>query len=134
MNPLNNKKDYWVYASPKIETAGKWMLFVNKDELEIAWDKVSLATEGHRLGIASKCSTGRENTLAKDQDTKLICVYTKDSENKEDVERVLVEIRKLGFSERLFYKTDNATRAGNYGEKSWLYDSGYFETNLWRDL
>jgi hypothetical protein len=54
----------------------------------------------------------------------VICVYTQDWEDKEDVMRVRTKLRRLGFNRTLHYKRDKDTRAGKYsgqGEKVSIY-------------
>lgn len=41
-------------------------------------------------------------------------MYTYDHNDEEDVMRVRKKLRELGFTEKLSYKTDEATRAGIY--------------------
>jgi hypothetical protein len=53
----------------------------------------------------------------------LICVYTRDWQDRDDVRRVLGALRELGVSWRLAYKTDEATGAGVYGRGSSIYVS-----------
>jgi len=54
---------------------------------------------------------------------KLICVYTRNWQDKDDVKRVLRRLRGLGVSWRLSYKTDEATVFGVYGAGSAAYVS-----------
>ena len=44
----------------------------------------------------------------------LICVYTSDWRDQEDVMRVREALRQLGFTNKLYYKTDDDTYAGVY--------------------
>jgi hypothetical protein len=46
----------------------------------------------------------------------VICVYTGDYENIEDVRRVGLELNKLGLGvdQPIYYKSDNMTREGKY--------------------
>ncbi len=53
----------------------------------------------------------------------MICVYTRDWQDRDDVRRVLGALRELGVSWRLAYKTDEATGAGVYGRGSSIYVS-----------
>ncbi|WP_222102766.1 putative phosphothreonine lyase domain-containing protein [Robbsia andropogonis] len=48
-------------------------------------------------------------------DTHLICVYTSDWNDWDDVMRACDVLRKIGFTEELGYKRDEDTRAGKYG-------------------
>jgi hypothetical protein len=78
---------------------------------------------GGRLGISAKAATARHSELATSPRTKLICVYTRDWQDQDDVRRVLRQLRDLGVASRLSYKTDEATRLGAYGAGSAIYVS-----------
>jgi hypothetical protein len=54
---------------------------------------------------------------------KLICVYIRNWQDKDDVGHVLRHLRDLGVSWRLSYKTDEATVSGVYGAGSAAYVS-----------
>lgn len=57
----------------------------------------------------------------------ILCVYTYDHTDEDDVFRVRNQLRGLGFRDKLIYKTDEATRAGIYAKngykKVWKYKS-----------
>ena len=74
-------------------------------------------------GISAKAATARHNDLVTSQRTKLICVYTRDWEDQDDVRRVLGQLRDLGVTWRLSYKTDEATLSGVYGTGLAIYVS-----------
>jgi len=61
---------------------------------------------------SAKASTA-PNVLATSQKTKLISVHTRDWQDHGDVSRVLQQLRVLGVTSRLSYKTDQATRPGS---------------------
>lgn len=110
----------WVHATaetdqkPTTVRSGKWLIFVPLDELDDAWAKVEKATEEGLLGGSSKAATARPNANVPDPNQKVICVYTYDSEDREDVMRVRQALRDLGFDKPMPYKTDQATRQGRY--------------------
>lgn len=87
------------------------------------WATIARAVERGQLGPHAKVSTTRPNPHA-NSDKHVICVYTSDYRDRKDVTRVLRMLRALGIEERLFYKEDAATVAGNYrrGSAS-LYES-----------
>ncbi len=68
---------------------------------------------GH-LGNEAKAATAKKNGLARNQWVKVICVYTYDSADVDDVRRVRQRLRELGFTKQLSYKTDAATASGIY--------------------
>ncbi|KAJ7728244.1 hypothetical protein B0H16DRAFT_1589360 [Mycena metata] len=116
--------------------AGKWMLFPTVEEVNEIWALVANATANNRLGIGTKIATaGKEEG----DRCRLICVYTRDFTDKEDVERVLLELVRMGFvpaekggskskGKGIHYKCDAYTHldvyAGNgYGLRPSIYSS-----------
>ena len=121
MNPLQPSKikdEFWVQVDhPKppqqgTTRSGKWLIFTPFNKLDEKWSVIACETEAGRLGISAKATTAKPNGLAKNSFTKVICVYTYDSSDKDDVFRVREGLRKLGFIKKLSYKTDHATAEG----------------------
>lgn len=113
--------DFWVRAERAPSSAplatrrsGKWLLFVPNAFADDVWAKIYAATVAGELGYAAKAATSRPNARATNQGAKLICVYTYDSDDVADVSRVRAKLREMGFVAPLSYKTDAATRAGEY--------------------
>ena len=86
-------------------TTGKWMLFVAGEDVDHVWAEVAKGTAEDELGVAAKVAAaggdeGRE---------RLICVYTRDFEEKVDVARVLKGLKVMGLlrngdgNERVIY-------------------------------
>jgi hypothetical protein len=127
--PSQITDDYWFYAhGPAVCDAdacrtGKWLVFVPARQVDRWWERVRLATEHGQLGTSAKAATARRNDLAASQRTKLICVYTRDWQDQDDVRRVLRQLRVLGVTSRLSYKTDEATMSGVYGAGAAIYVS-----------
>lgn len=117
--PSEEHDKYWIRAlfadSDTPDYTGKWMLFVPVDQLDTAWAVIKQETEAGRLGISAKVATAKDNPNAASRDVRLICVYTRDSRDLDDVRRVLAALRALGYHQRLYYKEDNATLALIYG-------------------
>jgi hypothetical protein len=128
-NPTSVADDWWIHANAprqeKIDAAyvGKWMLFAYVADIDRVWEIIRDATIAGTLGIAAKVATMRENPNAASSGTKLICVYTKDCRDIEDMRQALIRLRELGFNQRLSYKTDDDTIQGKYGKGSSLYTS-----------
>jgi len=57
----------------------------------------------------------------------VICVYTYDSDDVQDVKRVRASLRELGFVGRLSYKPDADTHAGRYKNRGHRGISKYLE-------
>lgn len=123
--PLNEINAWWIYArndfysnedwNPNL--SGKWIVFLKgEDEINKGWKIICANTRNDQLGPSSKVSTkfaeitnekkGRNIRI----NERVVCVYTKNYENEEDLRRVRDKLRKLGFTKPLCYKTDNATR------------------------
>jgi hypothetical protein len=73
-----------------------------------------VAVKEGRLGPQAKVATARPNSLAKKAGKHVICVHTQDADDREDVLRVREELRRLGFTAKISYKTDAATLEGMY--------------------
>ena len=98
-------------AQKKGCTKGKWLLFVGIADVDYAWGRVANGTAENELGMAAKvAANGGEDS---DRKGRLICVYTKDFDNKEDVRRVLKKMKELGL-----------LRGGDAGERVIYYKCG----------
>lgn len=113
----------WIYAcAPKrcyssppffgLRWVGKWLLFVSSGNEDARWDAVANATVSGDLGIQAKVLT--EQQPPNTNGSVVICVYTADCRNMDDVTRVLAMLRSMGYQGRLNYKEDLATHAGLY--------------------
>ncbi len=120
-NPMDEMDAYWIYAYrltgkyPKPnKNCGKWLVFKSVAEIDSVWEKIKLATEVGLLGSASKVATARPSFNAANTKVKVICVYTYDYTDKDDVMRIRQELRELGVENKIAYKTDKATLQGQY--------------------
>lgn len=101
------------------DKGGKWLIFLSntREAFLKHWPVVKVGVlEGH-LGIAAKILKpgGRSKS------TLVICVYTKDCSNTEDVMSVRESLRALGYGKTLPYKPNYETLAGRYGSDTVLY-------------
>lgn len=124
--PSDVSDEFWIYAdsptsSPNFERTGKWTVFSNPEVHDANWEKIRGATISGELGYSAKAATAKCNPLQGASRSLLICVYTNDYENFEDLKRVLIALRHLGFMERLSYKSNNDTRARRYGKGAAMY-------------
>ncbi|MFQ5603464.1 MAG: putative phosphothreonine lyase domain-containing protein [bacterium] len=131
--PSQVTDEYWLYAIRQTgdypeDTAnsGKWLVFSPMDKVDDLWQKIKVATEEGRLGSASKAATARPNSLARDARSKVLCIYTYDWTDREDVMRVRAELRKLGVTAKIPYKADADTTAGRYASPGKRRISKYF--------
>ncbi len=122
--PSRTTQMYWIVqdapgSAPEAiedENAGKWLIFQEPGLVDAAWKKVRDATVALDLGISAKVSTSKPNPESRDN-RKVIYVYTKDWADEEDVMRVREKLRTLGFGERIGYKRNIETFAGQYAKK-----------------
>jgi hypothetical protein len=106
----------------------QWMLFCKLEEVTQVWKKVVAGVIDGRLGPTTKVAP--DNGTPAD---RLICIYTKDFRDEEDVLRVLQEIEARGLLPRgrsIYYKSDAFTyldlykeTASEYGLQASLYTS-----------
>lgn len=122
--PTKTTQMYWIVldapgSAPEAiedENAGKWLIFQEPDVVDAAWKKVRDATVSHELGISAKVSTAKPNPDSRDN-RKVIYVYTIDWADEADVMRVREKLRELGFIDRIGYKRNIETFAGEYAKK-----------------
>lgn len=107
------KRKAGIYPAATAES-GKWLVFVPIAQVDEIWARIKQATKDGRLGQASKVATAAPNPHTVDPDKKVICVYTYSGDDEADVWRVREELKKLGITWTLSYKSDRATRSGQY--------------------
>jgi Domain of unknown function (DUF1917) len=112
---------YWLLAErhvghypPSTPRCGKWLLFIPAVDIDTVWQRVKHATEDGLLGDSAKVATARPNPNARSPNMRVICVYTYDVDDDADVTRVREALRSLGFTQKIAYKTDDATYQGKY--------------------
>jgi len=125
---------YHIYAQNKFikypsstERSGKWLIFVPKNQINQVWRKIKKSVEIGELGRRAKVSTSRPSPNAQDPNKHVICVYTYDSEDVEDVMRIRQRLRELGITNKIPYKTDRATMNGKYAIRGHKKISKYVE-------
>jgi hypothetical protein len=122
--PSKTTQMYWIVQdapdSPpeaiEDENAGKWLIFQEPDQVDGSWKKVRDATVTGDLGISTKVSTAKPNPESRDN-RKVIYIYTRDWADETDVMRVRQKLRELGFVDRIGYKRNLETFAGEYAKK-----------------
>jgi hypothetical protein len=93
---------------------GKWLVFMPKAEVDEVWARIVAALDAGELGDVAKVSTARPSPYASHPDEEVVCVYTYDGDDEADVWRVREALRRLGFTQPLGWKSDQATREGRY--------------------
>ncbi|CAG8373868.1 unnamed protein product [Penicillium salamii] len=108
-------------------THGKWMLFPTVDQVDECWGTVARAMEEGELGDCAKVAPNDGSGQA-----RLVCVYTADFGDAEDVKRVvkkMVDLGLLGKNARpIYYKSDvytllDITSKNDYGLKASMFCS-----------
>ncbi|MBI4369588.1 MAG: DUF1917 domain-containing protein [Elusimicrobia bacterium] len=132
--PSQETGAYWIYTARRIGNypeptvrSGKWLIFVSRERIDAIWDRIRKATEEGRLGCSAKVATAKPNPNASDPARKVICVYSYDWEDKEDVMRIRAELRALGIVWKIPYKADADTDAGKYRTTGHTRISKYYE-------
>lgn len=84
--PTEITEDYWVYASvhkPQRHPlkfrqikSGKWLVFSDNKDQDSNWQKIKRATQDGLLGVGAKAATSKLNLNVSSADEKVICVYT----------------------------------------------------------
>jgi hypothetical protein len=127
-------EEYWHIAERKAgdyplstERCGKWLIFVPINRVDEAWDTITTAIEAGKLGQSAKVATAKPNPNAQNPNVKVICVYTYDCDDINDVMRIRQALRDLGFTAKMPYKTDDATYKGLYAVKGNSRISLYYE-------
>ncbi|KAL3463026.1 hypothetical protein BJX64DRAFT_132220 [Aspergillus heterothallicus] len=131
LSPLRRELETHLFALAQ-ETnvvTGKWMLFITPDRIDSYWRAVVEGTMRGELGHAAKVATDSGDGQGR---ARLICLYTTDYRNRQDIKRVLMrlmELRLVRKGERpIYYKCDVLTHleilSGNkYGLKPTLLSS-----------
>ena len=88
---------------------GKWLIHRDKSEIDYVWKIIAKSTFKGELGTSAKVSTAMKKSRR-----HVICVYTENYLDLEDVMRVREKLRQLGFTEELCYKPDIYTYLGIY--------------------
>lgn len=131
--PTEETEDYFIWAENRkgkypdsTENCGKWLIFVSPKEINELWQKVKLALKNGKFGDSAKVSTAKPNPNANSKD-HVICVYTYDWTDKEDVMRIRNELRNIGVDWKIPYKSDKYTLQGKYKVKGDTKISKYYE-------
>ncbi|KAI9376275.1 hypothetical protein BJX61DRAFT_417402 [Aspergillus egyptiacus] len=108
--PLRRKleQDIFVLARETGIVTGKWMMFITADRVDHYWGVVAAATMNGELGIGAKVATDDGQGRA-----RLIAIYTKDYQDRDDIKRVLRRLMELDMVKRnerpIYYKCDVLT-------------------------
>lgn len=129
--PSEWNDDYWIYClnrkyylSDKA-TLGKWCIYGKHSVLDKVWKKLIPIVENNDIINCAKIRTGSVSLLevlkGKNNKTSVICVYTYDFNNKEDVFKVRDLLRSIGIRTIIKYKTEQASIDEIKGSEEFLY-------------
>ncbi len=132
--PSKEKREYWLFAERKTgsypkhtDRGGKWLIFVPRDSVDEVWHKIKLAIEQGKLGSKAKVSTAKPNPNSTNSSKHVVCVYTYDAFDEGDVRQIRASLRDLGITNKIPYKTDDATLRGRYRKSGDKRISVYYE-------
>lgn len=132
--PSKDLSTFWHQAvSPTLKSfhstdkTGKWCIFLNQSDVDSAWEKVKNCIEKGKIGhkkvdtglFLAKVSTKLGATNHQNQ--HVICVYTHDYTNEEEINKTRETLRLLGFTKALQYKRDLETKERKYGTEDEFY-------------
>lgn len=133
-NPSEVTEIYWIHAEnncvpypASTKRSGKWLIFINKSQIDQVWRTIKQSLEYGELGSFAKVSTSLPNPNAQDPNKHVICVYTYDSDDVKDVMRIRQKLRELGITQKIPYKTDKATLERKYAIRGHKKISKYYE-------
>jgi len=89
--------------------AGKWLIYRGSSEIDDTWKTIARRTFSGELGTSAKAATAMQS-----KGRHVICVYTYDYLDLEDVMNVRERLKKLGLTDKLCYKPDIYTYLGIY--------------------
>jgi hypothetical protein len=134
LTPLRRElqKNIFALARETGVTVGKWMLFPSVDDVDSTWKTLVTALDNGTIHADAKVAADDESGSGQ---SRLICVFTQDFEDKEDMKEVLLNMKAQGLFEPgkgpIFYKCDAYTLLGitsknEYGLKASMYSSRDF--------
>lgn len=128
------KRESWLFAERRVNSypehtdrGGKWLIFVPSDIVDEVWQKIKRAVEEGKLGSTAKVSTAKPNPISPDSSRHVICVYTYDADDEADIQQIRSSLRQLGVTNKIPYKTDDATFQGKYRKSGDKCISLYYE-------
>lgn len=102
--------------------SGKWMIFSSENEIDEVWNRIAQAVSNNNL---DSCESAKASTKEQGKDTYVICVYTNNYLDEQDVMNVREKLRELGITQTLYYKPDIYTHFGIYAKNPYVKASKY---------
>lgn len=100
--------------------SGKWLLFDSFDKIDEYWKLIMNALDSNSLGPSAKVATSKVKEGFESNKNRVICIYTENYNDLDDVWRIEKGIRNMGILNKLVYKLDE--------------DVGKYEKDGFRDL
>lgn len=111
----------WEYALKKPHNKGtnigKWLIFVDINERNEVWHNIASSLKAGSLSkyaIQAKIALKASFNKQKKKYMFVICIYLPESNNVDDVNNTLKEIRKIKPDGTFFYKTNEQTNKRIY--------------------
>lgn len=99
-------EDYEFKKDKLLRLSGKWLIFDSITSIDKHWKKVLDALDNNLLGPSAKVCTSKKKIGFENNDRRVICVFTEDYNDLDDVWRVEKAIRSIGIENKLLYKLD----------------------------
>lgn len=109
------------------EKSGKWLIFVKRNRTDEIWKTIYDAVRSGELGCSAKISTNSKSSIRQNPNEQVICVYTYDWTDKEDVMRIRQKLKELGITWKIPYKADEDTSQLKYAKRGHTKISKYYE-------
>ncbi|KAK8153584.1 translation initiation factor eIF 4e-like domain-containing protein [Phyllosticta citrichinensis] len=110
----------------------KWLLRPSIIDAPRFWKQICLGVLDGRLGHTAKIAT---TSITNPEDIRLICVYTKDCFDIEDMKRVLRALTEMGLAFKdhaIYYKTDAYTHLEIYSDNEFKLQASLCSSkNIW---
>lgn len=100
-------EDYKFSKNRDERESGKWLIFDTTSNIDAYWRLIIDSLDNNLLGPSAKVSTSKIKEGFENNDTRVICVFTEDFNDKGDLCRIEKEIRRLGILNELTYKLDS---------------------------
>lgn len=92
---------------------GKWMVFPKVKTVDSQWKRIVNAI------LTGKLSARSAKVSTPNVGKHVICIYTEDFTNSEQVMNVRQQLKEVGFTCRLLYKADAYTYLNIYSDNKW---------------
>lgn len=120
-NPIENEFRFWInYTKNGFKSnseSGKWCIFSSESTIESKWSKIKKLIDDDKI-IHAKVSTKRYLPMSRAK-KYIICVYTKNFNDVEDLNKTREALRTVGLNRPLNYKRDIDTMNGIYGKNEY---------------